>query len=120
MRRPGLLLGTVPRAIVTAPWPATIRYAGPLLDLGTVVILEPGDGYLLVLAGLSEVYGTLGTVLAAGDPVGLVGGQSPGAQEILIESAEGSGQARSETLYIELRTREGPIDPTEWFAETKG
>ena len=27
--RPGLTLATRPRALVTAPWPATIRYLGP-------------------------------------------------------------------------------------------
>ena len=29
-----------------SPWPATIRYRGPLLDYGNVMILEPGGGYL--------------------------------------------------------------------------
>jgi murein hydrolase activator len=49
-----VVMATQPRALVTAPWPATIRYRGPLLDYGNVMILEPGDGYLLVLAGLER------------------------------------------------------------------
>jgi septal ring factor EnvC (AmiA/AmiB activator) len=39
--RPGLLLATAPAALVTSPWFGTVRYAGPLLDYGNVVILEP-------------------------------------------------------------------------------
>jgi hypothetical protein len=39
--RPGLVLATRPNALVTTPWPASVRYAGPLLDYGNVIILEP-------------------------------------------------------------------------------
>ncbi|MFN3327202.1 MAG: murein hydrolase activator EnvC family protein, partial [Bryobacteraceae bacterium] len=62
-RRPGVTLATQSRALVTAPFPATIRYRGPLLDYGNVMILEPGDGYLLVLAGLDVLYGEVGEVV---------------------------------------------------------
>ncbi len=51
---PALLIATRPAALVTAPWPATIRYRGPLLDYGNVMIVEPSSGYLLVLAGLAR------------------------------------------------------------------
>ena len=55
-------------AVVTTPWAATIRYRGPLLDYGNVMIVEPARGYLLVVAGLSEVFGETGDVLAAACP----------------------------------------------------
>lgn len=116
VRRPGLLLATDPRALVTAPWPSTIRYAGPLLDYGNVIILEPESGYLLVLAGLGEVYGAPGEVVDAGAALGLMGGAAPPAGEILLETAGGGGQDRTETLYIELRDGDDPIDPAGWFA----
>lgn len=116
IRRPGLVLATAARSLVTAPWPSTVRYVGPLLDYGNVIILEPEDGYLLVLAGLGDAFGAVGDVVGAGDPLGLMGGRSPAAQEILIESSDGSGQARTETLYMELRTGDGPVDPSDWFA----
>ncbi|MBD3764677.1 MAG: peptidase M23, partial [Rhodobacterales bacterium] len=64
IRRPGVILATRPGALVTAPWPGTIRYLGPLLDYGNVIVLEPGEGYLLVLAGLGTVYGAVGEVVA--------------------------------------------------------
>lgn len=116
LRRPGLLLATAPRALVSAPWPATVRYAGPFLDYGNVVVLEPENGILMILAGLGETFSRMGDVVVPGDPLGLMGGQSQGPQEILIETSQGSGQVRPETLYIELRTGEGPVDPTGWFA----
>jgi septal ring factor EnvC (AmiA/AmiB activator) len=115
IRRPGLLVATRPRALVASPWPATIRYAGPLLDYGNVIILEPQNGYLLVLAGLDEVYVGAGEVVDAAAPVGMMGGEQPDAEAILAETAGGGGQRRSETLYIELRIDQEPQDPATWF-----
>ncbi|MEM0948461.1 MAG: peptidase M23 [Pseudomonadota bacterium] len=114
--RPGWALATAPQALVTAPHGASIRYAGPLLDLGQVVILEPEPGILLVLSGLAEVYGAPGALVEEGAPVGLMGGQIASATQILIESSQGTGQDRPETLYIEIRQGQEPVDPAEWFA----
>lgn len=118
VRRPGLLLATRARALVTTPWAATIRYRGPLLDYGNVIILEPGGGYLLILAGLETVYGATGDVIAAGSPVGLMGGAAPEAAEFLVSSAEGGGARDTETLYMELRQGAEPVDPEPWFTAT--
>ena len=49
IRRNGLVLATPALALVTTPTAATIRYRGPLLDYGNVMILEPAGGVLLVL-----------------------------------------------------------------------
>jgi septal ring factor EnvC (AmiA/AmiB activator) len=119
VRRPGLLLATRPRALVTAPWPATIRYIGPLLDYGNVMILEPGNGYLLILAGMQTVYGEVGDVIPAGAALGLMGGPEATADEFLVTGAEGGGAGGSETLYLELRLGADPVDPTAWFAGTR-
>ncbi|MCX8510000.1 MAG: peptidoglycan DD-metalloendopeptidase family protein [Rhodobacteraceae bacterium] len=116
--RPGLLIASHPAALVTTPWAATIRYRGPLLDYGNVMILEPATGYLLVLAGMGSVYGETGDVLGAGDPVGLMGGAEQ-AEAQVGAAQEGSGAGRTETLYIELRQGGEPIDPGPWFVETK-
>ncbi len=116
LRRPGLLIATRPHAIVTSPWPATIRYRGPLLNYGNVMILEPSSGYLLVLAGLNRVYGEIGEVLAVGAPVGLMGGDAPDNADFLSLLGEVSGVTQTETLYIELRSGKNPVDPQKWFA----
>ncbi|WP_374435786.1 murein hydrolase activator EnvC [Tabrizicola sp.] len=116
VRRPGVTLATQPLALVTAPWPATIRYRGPLLDYGNVMILEPGDGYLLVLAGMETLYGEVGEVVAADAPLGLMGGSSGGSAEFVAGSPDGSGGRDTETLYMELRQGAAPVDPIPWFA----
>ena len=114
--RPGLLLATRPRALVTAPTAATIRYRGPLLDYGNVIILEPQAGTLFVLAGLDVVYGGIGQVIPAGSPMGLMGGQDAEIGDILANSGNGAGTGRPETLYIEVRQDDAPVDPEAWFA----
>ncbi len=119
--RPGMVLATRPRAIVTSPTAATIRYRGPLLNLGNVMILEPEPGILFVFAGLDVVYGGSGDILPAGAPVGLMGGRDPdlGAVLSVADASEDSGSGRSETLYVEVRQDNVPEDPAAWFRGMK-
>lgn len=116
VRRPGVLLAARPRALVTAPWSGTIRYRGPLLSYGNVIVLEPGGGYLLILSGLDTVYGEVGEVVAAGAPLGLMGGGAAEMDEFLAPEQDGGGARDTETLYMELRQGADPLDPAEWFA----
>ncbi|WP_395003843.1 murein hydrolase activator EnvC family protein [Cypionkella sp.] len=116
--RAGMTLATRAAALVTSPWPATIRYRGPLLDYGNVMILEPGDGYLLILTGLGEVYGEVGEVVAKGAALGLMGGSETGSADLLALPQEGAGGRETETLYLELRQGSTPVDPMAWFAAT--
>ncbi|MES0824912.1 murein hydrolase activator EnvC family protein [Ruegeria sp. SCP11] len=119
VKRPGVVLATRPRAIVTSPTAATIRYRGPLLDLGNLVILEPQPGLLFVFSGLQEVYGDAGQVIPEGTPVGLMPGETPEIGAILSTSGDGTGTDRSETLYIEVRQDNSPVDPESWFRTSK-
>ncbi len=107
--RPGLVLAVNAGALVTAPMPSTVRYAGPLLDFGNVIVLEPQAGTLLILAGLGTVFARTGDIPATGDPLGLIAGDSAPNGGI------DGGQMRRETLYLELRQDGQPIDPTGWF-----
>lgn len=118
VRRPGVTLATRPQALVTAPHPGTIRYRGPLLDYGNVMILEPGGDYLLVLAGMDTVYGEVGEVVPEGAALGLMGGAegSDGAAEFLVVPDAGGAVRETETLYMELRRGTVPEDPAPWFA----
>ena len=115
VKRPGLILATRPRAIVTSPTAATVRYQGPLLDLGNVVILEPRADTLFVLAGLDVVYAKTGQVIASGTPIGLMGGAMAENGTTLSPLREGTGTERTETLYIEVRLDNTPKDPETWF-----
>lgn len=119
VRRPGWVIATAPAALVTTPWPATIRYRGPLLDYGNVMIVEPARDYLMIFAGMSQVFGEIGDVLSAGDPVGLMGGAEAPAQEFgaqfVANAARGIDAGRTETLYLELRKGKETLDPADWF-----
>ncbi|MEM7320426.1 MAG: peptidase M23 [Pseudomonadota bacterium] len=115
VRRKGVILATRSRALVTSPTASTIRYLGPLLDLGNVVILEPQPDLLFILSGLAEVFGEPGQVIPQGAPVGLMGGAPPEIGAILSTSGDGTGNDRSESLYIEVRQSGSPVDPEIWF-----
>ena len=120
IRRPGLIMATPPHALVTTPTAATLRYKGPLLDYGNVAILEPQAGILLVLAGMETVYGEVGEVLPGGSPVGLMGSAEADADGILPTGTQQTGTDWSETLYIEMRETNTPVDPESWFRTDEG
>jgi septal ring factor EnvC (AmiA/AmiB activator) len=115
VQRPGIIIATRPRAIVTTPTATTVRYQGDLLDLGNVVILEPQADTLFVLAGLDVVYVKTGEVIASGTPIGLMGGVTAENGTSLSPLREGTGTERTETLYIEVRQDNTPKDPATWF-----
>lgn len=115
--RPGWLVATPARSLVTSPLDATVRYAGPLLDYGQVVILEPARDSLLVLAGMSVTYGSPGDIITAGAPLGIMGGIQAEGSDFLTEIGEVGGTDRRETLYIEVREGNAPVDPATWFAQ---
>ena len=114
--RPGLVLATSPGAIVTAPWSGTLRYAGPLRGYGNVIILEPAEGYLLVMGGLEIVYGAMGDVVDDTAPLGVMGGTESSGQATDMLPAPGG--ERSQSLYLEVRQYGAPVDPGPWFALT--
>jgi septal ring factor EnvC (AmiA/AmiB activator) len=105
-------------AQVTTPWDATIRYAGPLIDYGQVVVLEPEADYLVVIAGLAHVDRQAGETVLAGERLGDLGGPLPAGDEILLAETAEAGQTRQKTLYVEIRRSGKPQDPAEWFDAT--
>ncbi|MEM7641099.1 MAG: peptidoglycan DD-metalloendopeptidase family protein [Pseudomonadota bacterium] len=115
--RPGLVLATYGGALVTAPAAGTVRYAGPLLDYGNVIILEPEPETLLVFAGFSDIYARVGEIVEVQSPLGLMGGASPDATDFLRQPRAGGSTSRPETLYIEVRQGGRPVDPAAWFAD---
>jgi septal ring factor EnvC (AmiA/AmiB activator) len=103
-------------ALVTAPWSATIRYAGALANLGNVVILEPEEGRLIVLAGLARIDRYAGETVFPGEPLGQLGVIEHDSEEFLIEATADEATMAFETLYIEVRVNGAPADPAAWFA----
>ena len=118
--RPGILLATRPGALLTSPTAATLRYVGPLLDFGNVTILEPRPGTLIILVGMGVSYGETGQIITAGTPLGLMSGlPEQGDAATLSTDGEGGGIEASETLYIEVRQDNVPLDPLTWFSTDK-
>ncbi|MFK7745680.1 MAG: murein hydrolase activator EnvC [Roseobacter sp.] len=117
--RSGIILASLPQAIVTSPVAATIRYIGPLLDFGQVVILEPQADVLFVFAGVETAYGTAGDVIEPGTPLGLMGGTSDKSAADFSTDSDQTGADPTETLYIEVRQDNTPEDPSLWFRMDK-
>lgn len=114
--RPGVIIAARPRAIVTSPTPATILYRGSLLDYGNVIIVEPTADVMFIFAGLAEVFGEVGEIIPAGAPLGLLGGSSPQSDVELTASAQINSGGQSQTLYLEVRDGQTPVNPANWFA----
>ena len=124
IKRPGIILATRPGALVNTPAAATIRYVGPLLDYGNVMILEPQTNTLFVFAGLDVTYGKAGQVISKGTPLGLMGGlqieqSTENSSSTRSTVGDGAGNGRSETLYIEVRQQNVTQDPESWFRTDK-
>ncbi len=114
--RPGVIIATRPRAIVTSPTPATILFRGPLLDYGNVVIIEPTADVMFIFAGLAEVYGEVGEIIGSGAPLGLLGGSSPQSDAESTGINQSNAGTQSQTLYLEVRDGQTPVNPATWFA----
>lgn len=109
--RPGWAVATEPRAVVTAPADASVRFSGEFHGHGTVTILEVDGGYLILFAGLSASFVELGQVVAAGAPIGFAGPDGKVAQDNLNAGLGESSLISDETLYIEVRQEGAPVDP---------
>jgi septal ring factor EnvC (AmiA/AmiB activator) len=120
IERPGILLATPALSLLTAPWASTVRYSGPFLDYGNVIILEPAPDYLIVLSGMSRIYVVAGDIVSKNDPIGLMSGKELELGDLLVEVSQASETLAQETLYIEIRKNGQPIDPIDWFQVNKG
>ncbi len=120
VRRPGLVLAAPPLSVVTAPVDAMVRYAGPFLDYGFVTVLEADDGALVLLAGMAQLGVRTGRAVSRGDPIGLLGGRMPDAEEYVMAPGGETDAGLNETLYIEIRHGREPVDPVSLFAGRNG
>lgn len=102
-------------AQIVAPADGTVRYAGELIDYGTVIVLETAPDWMIVIAGIKETGRAEGEAVLAGEPLGSLGGPLPTSEEFLLEAQAQAGQIETEELYVELRDRGEPVDPAPWF-----
>jgi len=107
----GMSVATRSQAQVTAPSDGWVVYSGPFRSYGQLLILNAGDGYHILLAGLDSIAVELGQFVLAGEPVGQMGG-------LVLASATNVTVGRSQpVLYIEFRKDGRSIDPAPWWAE---
>ncbi|MBM3521119.1 MAG: hypothetical protein FJX63_10225 [Alphaproteobacteria bacterium] len=110
----GVVIATRDGAQVTAPVDGKVEFAGPFRSYGQVLILNPGGGYHILLAGLGRITAGTGEFLRAGEPVGEMGA-GPSSVTLLGDAV---GDKRP-VLYIEFRNGYGAVDSAPWWAETR-
>lgn len=93
----GITIKTRNQAQVIAPFDGSVVFSGPFRGYGNLIIIEHGDGYLSLLAGLQSMDVEVGQMLLAGEPIG----QMPS-----------DGEAK---LYLEIRKDNQPINPMAWI-----
>ena len=109
----GLSLAAKPGTLVAAPMDASVLFAGPYRTYGQVLILNAGDGYNMVIAGLGRVNVLPGQFVLAGEPVATIGDGS-------VRSATAAAVGANEPiLYIELRKDGVAVDPGPWFKKSE-
>jgi septal ring factor EnvC (AmiA/AmiB activator) len=113
----GLSLAARPAAQVTAPCDSWVVYAGPFRNYGQVLILNAGGGYHVVLAGMDRISVNVGQFVLTGEPVAVMAG-APGTG-VQASAALASSPERP-VLYVEFRKDGTPIDPSPWWAASKG
>jgi septal ring factor EnvC (AmiA/AmiB activator) len=104
----GITIAAAPGARVLAPWDGKVVYAGPFRSLGLLLILECGDAYHVVLAGMERLDVAVGNTVRMGDPVGTMA-----AHDARLHGPRPA-------LGLELRRAGRPIDPEPWLSRGGG
>lgn len=97
----GITIATRASAQVVAPRAGTVVFAEPFLGYGELLIIDHGEGYHVLVAGLERLDARVGDDLVSGEPIGVMG----------------SDAGAADRLYIELRRGGRPIDPLPWLTE---
>jgi septal ring factor EnvC (AmiA/AmiB activator) len=109
----GLSIATRAGAQVTSPCDGWVVYAAPFRNYGQVLILNAGDGYHVILAGMERISVNVGQFVLTGEPVAVMGSGSHVAATLT------SGSSKP-VLYVEFRKDGTPIDPSPWWAKSEG
>ncbi|HRD78179.1 MAG TPA: peptidoglycan DD-metalloendopeptidase family protein [Hyphomicrobiaceae bacterium] len=104
----GIYISTRHDARVTAPADGWVVFAGLFKQLGPTLIISGGDGYHIVLLGMSQIDVQVGQFVLMGEPVGTM----PAAPKTAAKS-----QGTNPVLYIEFRKDGRPINPDPWWAD---
>lgn len=122
--RRGITIRTRESAEVIAPFAGKVVFAGEFRDYGQLLILEVGNGYHILLSGMSRLSGVVGQAVALGEPVGRMGGRpedGAGAKDgsdiqNLRDLPKDLHQQLPLELYVEFRKDGQPFNPLPWLA----
>jgi murein hydrolase activator len=92
---------------VVAPCDGLVVYAGEFRTYGQLLIISPGGGYHVLLAGLSQIDVQVGQSVLMGEPVGVM------SSAVKAQAAQDSGPV----LTVEFRKDQRPIDPDPWWSD---
>lgn len=109
----GISLSTRPNAVVSSPSDGWVVYAGPFRSFGQLLILNAGNGYYVLLAGMQRIDVSLNQFVLAGEPVAVMGET---AEAAATNVGAGTGEP---VLYIEFRKDGVSIDPTPWWTKSQ-
>ena len=106
----GILIATRRLGQVTAPVSGKVEYAGEFRSYGILLILDVGQGYHVLMAGLDQLTAETGQIVEAGEPIGRMGTSS--ARGTLIGELLDSDKP---VLYVEFRTNGRAVDSSSWW-----
>jgi murein hydrolase activator len=106
----GIVINTIAQAQVISPISGKVEFAGKFRSYGQMVIVNAGEGYLVLLAGLDQTLAQHGQSIKAGEPVGIMG-DKPGT----LALSNGLTQLSTPVLYVEFRKNGDPVDPAPWW-----
>lgn len=109
----GEMIETESEAVVVAPADALVAFAGPFRSYGQLIILNVGNGYHIVLIGMSKINVTQGQFVLSGEPIGMM------AMQFIANSVALDIGKTAPILYIEFRKQGKPVKPTPWWRTEK-
>jgi septal ring factor EnvC (AmiA/AmiB activator) len=95
---------------VISPVDGWIVYAGPFRSYGQLLILNAGDGYHVLLAGMDKISVELGQFVVMGEPVAQMGTGGP------RQAAAVNAGFSQPVVYVEFRKDGQSINPAPWWA----
>jgi murein hydrolase activator len=113
-RLEGVAIATRQQAQVKSPVDGVVEFAGPFRSYGKLIIVNAGEGYLVVLAGLGQISAINGQPVRAGEPVGEMG-DKPASSTLSGGAVDDAVDKARPVLYVEFRKQGQPIDPSPWW-----
>jgi septal ring factor EnvC (AmiA/AmiB activator) len=108
----GISIAARPGAPVLAPADAWVVYAGPFRSYGQLIILNAGEGYHIVLAGMERIDVAPKQFVLAGEPIAAMGATRLASLEDIDHTSA------QPILYVEFRKDGGAIDSAPWWAQS--